>query len=237
MRPTLVIGERYRSRLGHPLSHFGFEVLWLPDSPFLNPFLSGHADLSLFYPGNGEIFLSGNLIASELADHLQCLGLKVHYISVRQGSQYPKDVLLNVRLLEDKSVIMNRKTAALEITEYLERNQDYRIIPVRQGYSACAALGCRNAVITADNGIYQSVLKKGISVLKIKQGGVELPGYQFGFIGGAGFCYNGKVFFSADLKTHPDAGKITQFLNNNDLEPVSLSKGPLFDFGGAIILQ
>ena len=163
---------------------------------------------------------------------------KIRY-NKKQGRVYPRDVPLNVRVVDRDTVIMNPDTASSAIREYCQRrteNTDLRIISVRQGYSACAALSFGKGIITSDSGIERAAQRNGIPTLKISPGGISLPGYEYGFIGGSAFMLHGKMYFTGSLKKHPDGERIVSFLSGAGIESVFLTEYDIFDIGGAIVI-
>ncbi len=113
----------------------------------------------------------------------------------------------------------------------------YTHINVRQGYSACSSLVSDDFIISADKSILTAAEKCGIDCLEISAGGIELEGYDTGFIGGcAGVC-NRTVYFFGDVMTHPDGKSIREFLKAHGYICVSLGEGVLKDHGGIKFLK
>ena len=63
---------------------------------------------------------------------------------------------------------------------------------------------------------------------------VDLPGYGYGFIGGAcGFCAErGEVWFAGDPLTHPDGAAVVDFVTSRGFRAFPLGSGRLLDCGG-----
>ena len=109
---------------------------------------------------------------------------------------------------------------------------------MRQGYPACVTLALTEKLaVTADEGMANAISGAGISVELIKNGGVSLSPYEYGFIGGAAGVYKNKVYFIGNLNTHPDCQKIEDAIRGAGLVPVSLSDLPLRDFGRIIFIE
>ena len=106
----------------------------------------------------------------------------------------------------------------------------------RQGYSRCSVCVVNdNAIITADEGICRSAKAHGIDVLKIRPGYIDLPGFDYGFIGGASFKLSDtKLAFTGGLDKHPDAERIIEFASLHNIDIVYITDKPAFDIGGAI---
>ena len=135
-------------------------------------------------------------------------------------------------------MIANTRSLDKKVVAHCER-QGYHLIHVNQGYAKCScAVIADNALITADNGIYNSLSEYKIDVLKIRQGRVALDGADYGFIGGASGLdiTNGKrtIFFTGDIKTHPDYLRIKAFCQKHDTAIISLTENKLTDIGGLL---
>ena len=94
-----------------------------------------------------------------------------------------------------------------------------------------------DAVITADAGIAKILEQKEIEVLKIKEGGIYLKGYDTGFIGGCGGMVEQKILgTSGDLKSIYDYENIKDFLRNRNIYAENLGGRSLRDIGGILPL-
>lgn len=164
-----------------------------------------------YFPGK-EIFVT--------ADHL--------------SPKYPGDVLLNAVWLPDY-LICNTNTLAKEILQ-MAYEQGKTVIHVNQGYTKCATcIVSDTAIITEDESIYDACKDK-LDVLLIKKGEALLPGYEYGFIGGASALIDDTIYFFGNVLNHSDYGAIQQFIIEHNKRIVSLSKTEkLLDIGGIII--
>ena len=224
---TVLIGERYRSRLAQSLAAHGIEALWLPDEPALDPRLAGHADLRAFRAGR-RLFTAGQL-PSRIVSYLTNNGYVLE-TGLKLGKTYPDDVPLCIcatgryTIYDPKTAYGPAVTAAGGIP-----------VPVRQGYTRCAALITDDhSIVTADASVSSASKKAGMDVLDIKPGYIILDGYDTGFIGGASFMIKDTVYFTGTLDEHPDGERIIGFLAKRGKRPVFLTEGPIFDIGGAI---
>ena len=110
---------------------------------------------------------------------------------------------------------------------------DFEIIDVKQGYAGCSTCVVRDAIITADRGIYEKFPNEK---LLIEAGHIDLYGYNYGFIGGCTGYFDDKLLFTGDIKLHPDYKKIKDCCNCQGVELVSLSQERLKDYGGILIV-
>ena len=149
-------------------------------------------------------------------------------------SNYPQDVAYNVKVIKDK-IIHNFKytdSCLLKMSDRLTR------VNVTQGYSGCSICSVgENALITADKIIAQKAEEQGIDALLISPGHILLPGFDSGFIGGASFSFNDKVYFFGNATLHPDWSKIADFFHSHKVNTVMLSQDALCDYGSAITID
>ena len=127
--------------------------------------------------------------------------------------------------------------------ELLQIVYDLNLIPVqvKQGYTKCNTLVAdSDSIITSDMGIAKAFEKAGGTALLIRPGYIKLPGYEYGFIGGAsGTCFRktdtkGLVCFNGDLSTHPDCKEIRAFLHERKFEILDVPGEPLLDIGSVL---
>ena len=112
------------------------------------------------------------------------------------------------------------------------------LIPVRQGYAKCStAVVSEHAIITADSGIANAASLAGLDVLKLQPGYIHLDGYAYGFIGGTcGKLSASTIAFAGSVNRHPQAAEILKFLEQHQVQAISLYEGPLQDIGGILPL-
>ena len=114
-----------------------------------------------------------------------------------------------------------------------------RILPVRQGYTACAvAVLDKQCAITSDLGIARHLEKNGFTVLRIQPGFIQLPGYGAGFIGGCcGKLAPDLLAVTGHLESHPDGQRMRDFIQKRGIAVWELTDGPLLDVGGVLPLH
>lgn len=137
---------------------------------------------------------------------------------------------LNICIVGDYS-ICNEQTSGMRLS-WLKR------IPVKQRYARCSiCVVDERSIITADHGIAKSC-QGLLDVLEIEPGHIELPGFDYGFIGGCSFKLNAhELAFTGNLRTHPDAERIESFLRERGVKSVCMTDGPLLDIGSAVPVQ
>ena len=176
------------------------------------------------------------LKTNSLLEELHSLGFQVYETQAEPEGQYPRDVLCG-GFLWQSYFVGNPKGVDRSIQDMVTQ-QGIHFLPVRQGYGACSvALVNEHCAITADEGLEQALITKGFTVLLIRPGHIELPGYDTGFIGGCcGKLGPNELAFAGELSCHPDGDRIRSFLREQKVNPIELRKGPLLDVGGILPL-
>ena len=233
---SIIIGEKYSGFFDKPLESLSIEPIYVPDNPYISEKLSGHCDLSVFHAGENRLFLAPNLNGSRFSDKVREKGVEIEYLPVNQGKIYPNDAQLNACAV-GKNLICNINTLSPEIVNYFT-SKGTNIISCRQGYTRCSVCVVDdNSIITSDRGAASACSSAGMNVLQISPGNIDLPGYEYGFIGGSAFKISAdKLAFTGNLNMHPDRNKIFDFLKFRNVEPVFLTENPVFDIGSAVPL-
>lgn len=232
---AVLYGEKYADKLKKQLELLQIESIIVPENPFVDKRLAGHADLSVFHAGGERILLAPHLKGSELALHLESLGAALTFPPIRQREIYPEDAQLNLCMIGEY-VFCNINNVPVSIANYLTNSCNVRFQRCRQGYSRCAVCVVdAQSLITADRGIADAGEALGMQVLRISPGFVALDGFSYGFIGGASFKLSEKALaFTGRLDDHPDCRRILSFLREREIEPLFLTQEPIFDIGSAI---
>ena len=239
----LLAGRSYIPRLD--FSKWGVDVLpILPYNQLERPLVE-HADMQVLHLYSNKIISNPSIsckvvsLYKKYIEKIDCKGKELAIDccmgSQKDLSQYPNSAAYNVLIL-GKRAIYNPKCIDLSVLSHLKSL--YTCISVRQGYARCTSCIVReNAVITADPGIAKTLRQLDVDVLDIVPGYIDLPGYKYGFIGGASFkISDNQLAFTGKLDCHPDAMRIFHFLEKYFVEPIFLSKESIFDMGSAIPL-
>lgn len=155
----------------------------------------------------------------------------------KAGEKYPENILLNCLFLNN-TLYGKLKYIDNTVLDHCKEN-GIKTVNVNQGYTRCSSLQTgENAVITADKSIQKALKENGAEVLLISPGHIELKGYDYGFIGGAGFYDDNTVCFFGNIKNHPDYDKIREFINEYNSEiKIICQDMPITDIGGAVIVK
>lgn len=188
-----------------------------------------HADMQMCHlNGNRTVVLKKDILKDKMTD----LGFNVTETLSEPMPTYPSDILCNALIL-NQMLIAKLDSIDNTIIDFATK-EGMIIINVAQGYSACAtAVISNNAAITADSGIHKALTDKGMDILKIKNNGIELNGYDTGFIGGCcGLIDKDKILFTGKIDSHTDSDIIKEFLNKHKMRIVELDNDRLIDIGG-----
>jgi hypothetical protein len=217
----------------------GIEPILLPACRSLPEAIASHPDTLVFKCGN-DIYASAEYCdeaayvfgdVRELAPHV-----RVHFTADILGKRYPDDCRFNARVMGNM-LVCNRYTVSKSILE-AARARGLKTVHTRQGYPACTTLYLGDtAAISSDRGVIKALAGVGVECLEIEKGGIALPPYEYGFIGGACGVFHDTVYFFGDLDTHPSSDIIRAFLDKRGYRAVSLFDGALVDLGGIVFLE
>ncbi len=232
MPSVYIVDKRYYNAF---TDAFGTGDIFLPSvcCPELAEPVSCHPDMALFAAGGTVICAPSAYQAYRRI--LSPFGVKLVQGKTNLSRYYPNDIAYNVLNAADCAFARWDRTEE-QIRSLLDR-RGIRRVPVRQGYSRCAALAVGDGVITADPGIGAAAQQSGLAVLLIRPGHVLLPGYDCGFIGGASGIVGSAVVFFGGLDTHPDAETMRAFITARGFSIRDLPGRPLIDIGTVFAIE
>lgn len=214
--------------------HFA-DVVILPPFPLLDRRIASHPDTLLARVGRCVV------VSEAYADHApDAIGKIAAHVPVRLGkivprSPYPQDVAYNV--FSHGALLYGRTDTLDGAVIAAAKEQGIAVRHVRQGYAGCSALSCGDFVLTADPSLAEALRADGAPVVRLTPGGIRLPGYGYGFIGGAaGICAHTAVFFG-DVEKHPDGRMICEVLDRHGIKGLSLGTDVLTDCGGIFTIS
>ncbi|NLJ31784.1 MAG: hypothetical protein GX424_09330 [Clostridiales bacterium] len=221
--------------IAEALRNRGIRTIEISPFPQLSRPVCSHADMVLHHLGENQVILAAGNRALEL--ELKQAGFEVTVSNVCISNRYPQDVRMNAARVGDK-LFAKQSALAPEILRYCEQHR-ISVIAVNQGYAKCSTVVVNErSVMTEDPSIAKVARSIGMEVLKISAGYVKLPGYSYGFLGGAcGMIGKNRLAFTGALDSHPDSKQIICFCRSRHVEPVALTKGPLVDIGGILTLK
>lgn len=156
-----------------------------------------------------------------------------HGESFLLNDNYPANAIFN-GCSTGKYFIHNLRYTAPELLKAV-RKEGQTEIHVAQGYAKCSCVVVdEDSIITADRGIWKAAARAGVDVLLIERGQVILPGYPYGFIGGASGKVGNTIIFNGDITRHSDFARIQDFIAERGKEMVWFSEYRLTDIGSVI---
>ncbi len=233
---SLAVGIGYKELLDKALKSLGVQPVYCPANPYIDKNLSSHVDLSLLHAGGNTAFLAPNLVRTAFSESLEETGFRTVFPRVKMAEAYPNDSFFNLCVLK-KWFFYSPKVSEKSIVDFLTAKK-LAPISVKQGYCRCSVCVVNDhSIITSDSGIRSAAAESEMDCLLISPGYVSLPGFEYGFIGGASFKLSDEILcFTGKLDGHPDKSRILDFLSFNKIKPVFLTDGPLFDIGSAVPL-
>ena len=217
----------------------GYDAIALPPLPSLPSAIASHPDTLIFRHGKRLISTADycDVAAFVFSDvRERCSEYGISFTADELGSVFPRDCILNAAVIGDK-LFCKTDSISRAVLEYAER-AGLRVVHTRQGYPACATLILDGAhAVTADRGLAEIYERHGIEAIVIEDGGISLPPYKSGFIGGASGVFGKEIFFIGDVSTHPSEKIIRDTAERLGFKLVSLGGGMLADLGGLIFLD
>lgn len=235
------IDERCPKSAVAALIREGFYPVPVPPFSRLSEPVSSHTDMLLFLADRTLISYAD--YAEENEEFFKLVrtltkgrDINLRFISDVASKEYPLDARLNALSVGD-ILFLKTDTAAGALTEWAE-SSGRRTVHTKQGYPACTVLKLSgSAAITADRGMARIMEREGIRVTLIEDGGISLPPYSTGFIGGAAGVYRDRVYFVGKIEEHPSYNIIKRAAEAEGLRLVSLGDTGLFDVGGILFLE
>ncbi|MCI1964719.1 MAG: hypothetical protein LKJ17_01085 [Oscillospiraceae bacterium] len=217
------------------LKSFGIKVIPVEARALLAGPVQSHADMACHHLGGRKIIAAKG--ENQFAASLRQYGFEVLESDSIVCDPYPNDSALNAARIGSYLIANSKVLDRTILNDCILEN--IKIIEVRQGYAKCStAVVDEKSIITSDRGIELAAKRVGLSVLKIRPGFIRLPGYAYGFIGGAcGLISRNELVFTGNPKVHPDFDQIKKFLDCRKIKITALSERPLLDIGGMIPLM
>jgi hypothetical protein len=213
------------------LISLGVEPIKLGKSLRIKSELAYHPDILVFNykPGkwlveyDSAYFPGNNLNVNEMLTPV-----KYHI-----GNKYPADCIFNSFVI-GKTIFCGFVNVGMY--ENIDELEDFSFISFKQGYTKCSVIPVNeNAFITSDKAIYKKLKEMKFDCLYAEADSILLNGYSNGFIGGcAGKVSKDLLVFTGNIELHNSYTSIRDFCRNYGVEVYSLSKDPLYDYGGLL---
>lgn len=224
MNKRVFISENIPQKVEEIFTELGLDIIKLKGDPSLPLPVSTHADMLIFSDGKRLVTTKNYYEKYNEIFH----GCNIIITDTELGNKYPQDTVLNCFVLSER-LYGRLESVCKDILELYPKSTN-----LTQGYAKCSTLLFGNNAVTADKGIAKALKKNSITVLEITPGFISLPGYDYGFIGGASFVHENKVIFFGDLRAHPDYTNIRNFIEDRGFEVLYTKDTELIDLGSAV---
>lgn len=198
--------------------------------------IAWHPDIMIHHLGKERVVVAPN-IPEKLVYALEKERFEIIIGKKKLGKKYPNDIPYNVARFGKFAICNIKNTDEILLEKLME--EGIQLIDVNQGYSKCSVCVVdSSSIITSDKGIAKASDGKGIDVLLIEPGSIELKGMDYGFIGGAtGFLSLDELAFAGCLEKHPQYSMILNFMLKHEKKPINLYKNTLQDLGTLVPLK
>lgn len=232
-----VVDRRINREAISELCILGVRILMLQPHRSLYTAVCSHPDMLLHHIG-GETIVYAPGTDPALLDELITYGFKLLKGESELSPAYPWDIAYNVARVGNK-YLHNLKYTDPVIKKQL-KGLDVEPIHVEQGYAKCAILPIdEKSIITSDAGIVRAAEKKGIEVLLVdSRESIQLPGLDYGFIGGVGGMLGKSVcVFNGSVDKLSGYEAVLTFLSRRNIHFKGLSKDCMTDIGSILPLM
>lgn len=214
------------------LKKFNFDVIKIPRDNNLYKAIDGHTDIQLNILDTNTIIINKNINLT-FKELLKTKNINFIESYTTLSEKYPNNIPLNA-YITDNYLIHNLKFTDKKILDYCKNK---KIINVKQGYTKCSILPLREkAIITNDNGIYNTLKSEYFDILLLPYGDIELSGLNYGFIGGVGgMISNDCMAFFGSLDNYAYGDEVKKFLYKYDIKPIYLNNTKLIDRGSLLV--
>ncbi len=229
MEPCAIIDPRLSEKIVKNLHSAGFRTIPAPLTCLVDLPLSGHPDIQMFMHGR-NLFVHPGIDQS----FLRTVERYVNIIQCQTplNNVYPGDIAYNIACT-GRFAIHRTKSTEQKILEYFKQN-DIGIVETKQGYTKCSTMIVDDhSIITSDRSIHTASKRAGLDALLISSRHIDLPGYSYGFIGGASGKFMNRIYLTGSIDNHPDCGRIIEFIESKGLQISILSDQKIID-GGSI---
>lgn len=213
----------------------GHEYLICPPSSSLYNAVCGHPDILLHIIDDKNIIVHKDT-EPKFIKQLEELSLNVILSSLQLGSSYPLNIILN-GVSTPNFFIHYLKYTDSTLLNFVSGRK--KLINVKQGYTKCStAIVNSNAIMTSDKGIAKALYNENFDILLLPPGDIDLPGLNYGFIGGCcGLIEDNLLAFFGELDHYTHGKEVLSFLKKHKVEPYFLKKGKLTDRGSLLSIE
>jgi hypothetical protein len=233
MKKAAIIDPRTPADVTGNLAVMGFEIIPIPLIDHVSEPICGHPDIQIFLHGENA-FIHPDASPAFISSIAEYCNVTICGTELRAA--YPGDVVYNV-LCTGGIAIHRVDSTEPSIRQYFLDN-NINLIHTNQGYTRCSTLIVDDkSIITADRSIHKSASAAGLDSLLIEPGYIALPGYDYGFIGGASGRFDNTILLTGRIDHHPDFIRIRDYIEMRGIELKILSENRAIDTGSILILN
>jgi hypothetical protein len=233
MKRTAIISPHATGEMLDNLKKLDIRPVKIPETPDVAGPLSGHPDLQLFiykrrcfcHPDISTAFLR------EIEDSVEIV-----ICETGLSPEHPADIPYNIA--SAGNIAMHKlQFTERRIRENLEKS-GVEFYDVSQPYTKCSTLVAgEKHIITSDTSVDKAARSAGLDSLLISPGHVRLPGYRYGFIGGASGNTDEHVLLTGSISKHPHRERIEEFIWGTGKSIYYLSHEEILDLGTVFVIE
>jgi len=194
--------------------------------------ISGHPDIFIFQYGF-------DLIIAPNSPQLLFEFLDKHQVSYSLGQKIVGEEFKNCvsyNCLSTEEYFFHKAGFAEEEINKLNHNKKFVNLP--QAFTRCSLthLG-NNKYISSDNGVVKKLAQAGLECFYFSPDQISIPGHKNGFFGGTNGSSKNKIFFNGNVDLHEHGQTLRKYIEDMDIEIVSLNHDFLYDGGGIFFLE
>jgi len=215
------------------LQREGFSIIPVPLTELTALPLSGHPDIQMF-THEKNIFVHPDIDLSFIKKIEKIANIII--CKTKLGKDYPRDIPYNIACTGHMAIHRQESTDETILQYFLQNG--VTVINAAQGYSKCSTLIVDDtSLITADKNIHLSAKSFGLDSLLVSRGHIDLPGYNYGFIGGASGKFLDTIYLTGTIDKHPDKDMIHQFIESKNMKIKILSDQKIIDSGSIFFIS
>lgn len=211
------------------LKDINYNIIYSYNSKKMNKKICDHVDMQIRKINDNTYVCSKESYSHYRAYLPNYIDLYITEFEI--SNTYPKDCLLNNFSITNH-LVCNKKSVDPVILKLLK---DDKIIMVNQGYSKCSTIVLKDFLITCDKSIFNRVQKHNIKAYLIEFGGIELEGYDTGFIGGTcGYSSDLGLVFYGNLEKYKFKDKLIEILEKENVNYFYIKDDDFIDRGSIL---
>jgi len=224
-----IVDARAPQKAIDTLKDYASDILLFNSKDITYNSISGHPDIFIYQDTN-ELIIAPNS-PKILFDFFHSQNIRYKMGTTPIGTTSSDSVFYNC-LSSGKYFFHKRNHSDDRIIQAVKNNIK---IFLPQAYTRCSMIPIdANNYVTSDKGIEKVLINKGFNTFYFSPDKIQIQDHKNGFIGGTCGMYNDKIFFLGNILFHKDGEQLQKFLNNLNVEIVTLNDDYLYD-GGSII--